>query len=199
MRIGIIGGGAAGLTTAWLLDGQHEVTLFEKQSRLGGHAHTIQVPQEGTTIGIDAGFEFFSTAMFPQFIRLLESLGVALHPFPMTITLYASDHPQVSLLPPVRNGRMLWSAVAPRPLADMLQFQQVIRRGVALMQSQDASLTLKQYFDSLPFSPAFKSSFLYPLLLGGWCVEKDEFEGFSAYNVMSYYVLNRPSGISAKP
>lgn len=199
MRIGIIGGGAAGLTTAWLLDGHHEVVLFEKQPRLGGHAQTIQVAQEGTSIGIDAGFEFFSTAMFPLFTRLLQSLGVALHTFPMTITLFTNDHRRVSLLPPIRNGRMLWSAFAPRPLAEMVRFQQVLKNSTALMQSQDSSLTLKQYFSSLQLGPAFQNAFLYPLLLGGWCVEKDEFEGFSAYNVLSYYVLNRPSGVSAKP
>jgi len=43
MRIGVIGAGAAGLTTAWLLNDHHDVTLFEKQNRLGGHAHTIEV------------------------------------------------------------------------------------------------------------------------------------------------------------
>lgn len=199
MRIGIIGGGAAGLTTAWLLDRHHEVTLFEKQSRLGGHAQTIQVEQEGRSIGIDAGFEFFSTTMFPVFTRLLESLGVALHPFPMTITLSTTDRRQVSLLPPIRNGRVFWSAVAPRPLAEMVQLQQVLKRSASLIETQDSSLTLKQFFGSLSLSPAFQDEFLYPLLLGGWCVERDEFESFSAYNVLSYYTLNRPSGMRAKP
>ena len=40
MKVGIIGGGIAGLAAAWLLDEEHEVTLFEKRDRLGGHAHT---------------------------------------------------------------------------------------------------------------------------------------------------------------
>ncbi|HEY7416538.1 MAG TPA: NAD(P)-binding protein, partial [Ktedonobacteraceae bacterium] len=131
MRVGIIGGGASGLITAWLLEGQHTVTLFEKQARLGGHAQTIQVEQEGQAIGIDAGFEFFSPAMFPLLTRLLKLSGVAVRQFPMTLTLYTPNQRKVSLIPPIRNRRVVWSAFAPRTLADMLQFLQVINRGLA--------------------------------------------------------------------
>ncbi|HEY7127296.1 MAG TPA: FAD-dependent oxidoreductase [Ktedonobacterales bacterium] len=199
MRVGIIGGGASGLITAWLLEGQHAVTLFEKQARLGGHAQTIQVEQEGRAIGIDAGFEFFSPAMFPLLTRLLKHSGVAVRQFPMTLTLYTPNQRKVSLIPPIRNRRVVWSAFALRPLADMLQFLQVINRGLALMQSQNTSLTLEQFLTSLPLTAAFKREFLYPLFLAGWCLDLEEFKGFSAYNILSYYSLNRPSGLSAKP
>jgi predicted NAD/FAD-binding protein len=47
MEIGIIGAGAAGLTAAWLLNGNHNVTLFEKQDRLGGHAQTVDIEIDG--------------------------------------------------------------------------------------------------------------------------------------------------------
>jgi len=47
MRIGIIGGGAAGLAAAWLLEHDHDVTHFEKDDRLGGHAHTVDIEVDG--------------------------------------------------------------------------------------------------------------------------------------------------------
>jgi predicted NAD/FAD-binding protein len=59
MRVAVIGAGVAGLTTAWLLQDAHEVTLIEKEERLGGHAHTVAVPYDGTTIPVESGFEFF--------------------------------------------------------------------------------------------------------------------------------------------
>ena len=65
LKVGIIGGGAAGLTTAWLLDHDCDVTLFEKQARLGGHVDTVHVDIQGEQIPIDAGFEFFQTPCFP--------------------------------------------------------------------------------------------------------------------------------------
>jgi predicted NAD/FAD-binding protein len=60
MRIGIIGGGAAGLATAWLLEQDHDVTLFEKDDRLGGHAHTVDIDVGGRPLSVDAGFQFFA-------------------------------------------------------------------------------------------------------------------------------------------
>ncbi len=60
MRIGIIGAGGAGLTAAWLLEQDHDVTLFEAEERLGGHAHTIDIDgARASGSAVDAGFQFF--------------------------------------------------------------------------------------------------------------------------------------------
>lgn len=77
MRIGIIGSGAAGLASAWLLEEHHEVLLFEKNDRFGGHAQTVYVNQSDTQIPIEIGFEFFNERMYPHFCRLLAALNVA--------------------------------------------------------------------------------------------------------------------------
>lgn len=74
MRIGIIGGGGAGLTAAWLLEVEHDVTLYERAMRLGGHAWTIPVEVAGQIFPMDVGFEFSSASMFPTFGRLLRRL-----------------------------------------------------------------------------------------------------------------------------
>ena len=77
MKIAVIGGGAAGLTTAWLLDEVHDVTLYEKDDRLGGHAHTHSVPQEdGPALGIDTGFIVHNERTYPTLLRLFAELGV---------------------------------------------------------------------------------------------------------------------------
>lgn len=60
LKIGIVGAGASGLATAWLLDENHEITLFEKEDRLGGHVCTIPVTKNGKTVPVEAGVEFFS-------------------------------------------------------------------------------------------------------------------------------------------
>jgi predicted NAD/FAD-binding protein len=73
MRIGIIGGGAAGLTATWLLQDRHDVTLFEQQARFGGHAHTFELEQDGGRAPVAVGFEFFAHGMWPTFHRLLGS------------------------------------------------------------------------------------------------------------------------------
>ena len=88
MRIGIVGGGISGLACAWVLEGQHEVTLFESEPSLGGHARTIEVPVDGSTALVETGFEFFFSSLWPTFDRLLEALGVEVRDYPCRIVIH---------------------------------------------------------------------------------------------------------------
>ncbi len=78
MKIAVIGGGAAGLVTAWLLDGVHEVVLLERASSLGGNIRTLNrnVPTSATELFLDAGVIEFESRRCPRVMRLLDTLGV---------------------------------------------------------------------------------------------------------------------------
>ncbi len=159
MRIGIIGGGGAGLTAAWLLEEEHDVTLYERATRLGGHAWAIPVEVAGQTYPIDVGFEFFSASMFPTFGRLLRRLDVPLRPYAASITLYSRE--RVRVLPPSRAGRLYCSGLGPRPLADLVRLVYLLRRADDLMRRRDTTVTLQAFVDSTPLlSQAFKEEFL---------------------------------------
>jgi predicted NAD/FAD-binding protein len=196
VRIAIVGGGAAGLTAAYLLDADHDVTVFEALDRLGGHAHTVTVDAGGDSVSVDAGFEFFSGAMFPTFTRLLGLLGVPVQRYPLTATFYTSDNRYVCLLPPLRAGRLIWPALKPRQILDLLQFGVALHHAGPLMRRRDASISLQHFADGLPVLRAFKRDFLVPFLLAGWCLEPEEFLQFSAYDVLSYAYWHRPTGLS---
>ena len=77
MNVAVIGSGAAGLTAAWALSKHHDVTLYEAEKRLGGHANTIDVECDGATIPVDTGFIVYNETNYPQFVRLLAALEVA--------------------------------------------------------------------------------------------------------------------------
>ena len=196
MRIGIVGAGAAGLCAAWLLDQDHEVTVFEQAERLGGHAHTVEVEQAGEQIGIDAGFEFFSGGRFPTFTRLLDRLGVRVRQYPLTATFYTANNRYVCLLPPLRAGRWVWSAGGPRQVLDLLQLAYALHRAGPLMRGRDTSVTVEQFLAGLPVTGSFKREFLMPFLLAGWCVAPRDFRTFSAYDVLSYSYWHRPAGLT---
>lgn len=74
-RVAIIGGGIAGLASAWALAGHHEVTLFEAAPRLGGHARTITAGLRGDQ-PVDTGFIVFNYANYPHLTGLFRDLGV---------------------------------------------------------------------------------------------------------------------------
>jgi uncharacterized protein len=195
MRIAIVGAGGAGLATAWLLEAVHEVTLFEQEERLGGHAETVDIEQDGVSHSIDTGFEFFSAPMFPTLLRLLNLLAVPLHRFPMTFTYYATDGRRTVVMPPLRPGGIAWSAFAPRTLTLLLQFQRLLDRAPARIDLEGGAFTLEEFLDLNHVSATLRDEFFYPFALGGWCVDMAEFMHFSAFNVLRYFVLNRPPGL----
>jgi len=80
MKIAIIGGGISGLVSAYLLHGDHEVTVFEANDYIGGHTHTVDVDVQGKHYNVDTGFIVFNEVTYPNFVKLITRLGVAYQP-----------------------------------------------------------------------------------------------------------------------
>ncbi len=88
-RIAVVGSGVAGITASYLLQQGHDVTLFEKNLKIGGHTRTW-VLEDGPDAGtpVDTGFIVFNNRTYPNFIRLLGRLGVAYQPSEMSFSCY---------------------------------------------------------------------------------------------------------------
>ncbi|WP_096087827.1 NAD(P)/FAD-dependent oxidoreductase [Agaribacterium haliotis] len=76
MNIAVIGSGMAGMASAYYLSQKHRVSLFEKEARLGGHTATVDIHHQGQDYAIDTGFIVYNKRTYPQFIKLLDKLGV---------------------------------------------------------------------------------------------------------------------------
>jgi len=84
----VVGSGVAGLTAAYLLQRTHDVTLFESDDRLGGHAHTHDVVADGDrVVPIDTGFIVHNERTYPNLLRLFGELGVATQPTEMSMSI----------------------------------------------------------------------------------------------------------------
>lgn len=78
MKIAVIGAGISGLGSAYLLSKKHTVDLYEKEDRLGGHARTTMVEEEGKRFGVDTGFLVFNHPTYPLLTKLFKELDVAI-------------------------------------------------------------------------------------------------------------------------
>ena len=76
-KIAVIGAGISGLLSAYLLSRKHDVTLFEANKYLGGHTHTKTVQSGGKSYGVNTGFIVFNDWTYPNFIKLMDQIGVA--------------------------------------------------------------------------------------------------------------------------
>ena len=65
MKIAIVGAGVSGLTAAYVLSDHHDVTLYEREETLGGHAHTVDAPGGDAHYAVDTGFLVFNDATYP--------------------------------------------------------------------------------------------------------------------------------------
>ena len=115
-RVGIVGAGMAGVTLAWLLDGEFEVTLFEAQDSIGGNVKSVDLAVGGEPFIVDAGAQFFHPAPYPTYVKLLEFLGLyppataESHTFPASITVAAPGETTPRFVSPIVPTR-LWPAL----------------------------------------------------------------------------------------
>jgi predicted NAD/FAD-binding protein len=157
-RVGIVGGGMAGVALAWLLDGHRDVELFEARPSLGGNIRSVEVDAGGRPAVIDMGAQYFHPAPYPAYTALLRLLGLydpdgagdgAAHRFAASITVFARGEPAPRFVSPALPGRW-WPLIAPWNWPGLLAFA-VAFGAAAAREQQDASwdLTLDEWLPTL--------------------------------------------------
>jgi predicted NAD/FAD-binding protein len=173
-RIAVIGGGVAGLTAAYVLQRDAEVTLYEADPRLGGHAHTHEVlDAAGDAQNVDTGFIVHNARTYPHLLRLFAELDVATQDSEMSMSIrcgecgleYAGSRGMRGLFADARTS------IRPaylRMLADVLRFNRAARLLLADPASADGEQTLGEFLRSHRFSRFFVQHFTVPLVSAVW-------------------------------
>ena len=91
MRIAVVGTGISGNTAAYKLRNDHDITVYEASSYVGGHTNTIDVIEDGTTFAVDTGFIVFNDRTYPNFIRLLDEIGQDSQPSIMSFSVSSGN------------------------------------------------------------------------------------------------------------
>ncbi len=184
MRIAIIGGGVAGMATAWFLQHDHEVTLFDAASALGGHVLTQDVVIGTHRVHAETGPRFFFDASYPHFMALLRLLRLRLSWCDAKVALFNRARGETLVLPP----RSLRQACALLRSASTLRHLQHLRRlAVAspeVSEGRDWSLTLREYLPRNGYPASFGPELLYPFLAACWGASLAEIQEFPAYSLL---------------
>ncbi len=171
-RVAVVGGGVAGLTAAHVLAKRCEVTLYEADTRLGGHADTHVVEDGDHRWTIDTGFIVHNVRTYPTLLRLFDELGVATQDSDMSMSVrcdqtgleYAGALGLAGLFPSWRN------AVRPsylRMLAEIPRFHRMARRLLQQPEEQ-GDQTLRAFLARGRFSPTFRTHFMESLVACVW-------------------------------
>ena len=173
----MIGSGVAGLTAAYALTGSDRVTLYEADTRLGGHAHTHQVDRgDGIAIGIDSAFLVHNDRTYPTLCRLFDELGVRTQDSDMSMSVRAEDSGlEYAGALGIRGLFASWQSVRPRyllMLGEILRFHRAARR--LLREGDDENLeTLRLFLRRHRFSRFFVEHFVTPLVAAVWSCASD--------------------------
>jgi predicted NAD/FAD-binding protein len=205
MRIAVIGSGISGLAAAWRLAPQHRVTLFEADSRPGGHTNSVDVTLDGVTHPVDTGFLVYNERTYPNLIALFGQLGIETTKSDMSFSVSVGPHrfewcgsnlatlfaqPSNALRP------AFW-----RMIADILRFN---RQATALAlrgddAAADLAVPLARFLAREGYSASFRDHYLLPMAAAIWSCPMKQMLDFPLGSFVRFFhnhgllqVENRP-------
>src|SRR3954449_6625834 len=171
--VAVIGAGVSGLTAAYLLSRTHDVTVFEADKRLGGHAHTHDVADaDGRSLAVDSGFIVHNDVTYPSLSKLFDELGVEVRRTEMSMSVrcdgcgleYAGGRGLRGLFAQPRR------ALEPRFLRMLVQVRRFHRRASAFLRTtdDDNETTYGEFLHREGFSDYFIAHYAVPVVSCVW-------------------------------
>jgi len=204
-RVAIIGAGVSGLSAAWHIltssSDEYDITLFERESTLGGHACTITIPKIGhnnTDVDVDVGFMVFNKENYPNMIHWFDQLGVKMENSDMSLSVSIDRDAQI--WNPLRiewssdglnglfaNKFQLFNPEFYRFFFDMLRFNRDAA-SILLLSDDDPrkQVTTGQYLRDEGYSDAFGKCYLLPMMAALWSASMEDVLNFPAAQLVGF-------------
>ena len=192
MQIAVIGAGISGLVAAHRLGGKHDVTLFEANAYPGGHTNTLDVELDGRRYAVDTGFIVFNDRTYPNFIALLNELGIGSRPTEMGFSVRC-DRTGLEYNGSSLNGLLARRSNLVRPsfwrmAADIVRFNRNAPRDMSAggMSAND-SVTVGEYLRRGGYSSEFAEHYLLPMGAAIWSCPVGTFAEFPIRFIVDFY------------
>jgi predicted NAD/FAD-binding protein len=180
LKIAIIGSGIAGNTLAYHLYKEHEITVFEAESHIGGHTHTHHVTHEGRNYNVDTGFIVFNDRTYPNFIALLDELKVAWQPSDMSFSVRSEktglEYNGTSLNTLFAQRRNFFKPSFHQMIRDILRFN---KTSLELL-GEGNEIKLGDYLQQGKYSQQFIDNYIIPMGAAIWSTEARQMLDFPA-------------------
>lgn len=188
MKFAVLGAGISGLGAAYLLSRKHEVDLYEKENRLGGHARTTMVEEYGRRFGVDTGFLVFNHATYPLLTKLFKALDVSVENSDMSFGFWDTAaniaYNGQSLGGMFFQKKNLFSPSHYRMIADIVRFNKAASADVDC-DSPNLDRSLGEYL--APYSDIFKERYIIPMGAAIWSTPGKKMHDFPARTFLRFF------------
>lgn len=193
LSVAVVGSGVSGSAAAWALHPVHDVTLYERDVRPGGHTATVDIDYDGTPISVDTGFIVYNEANYPNLTALFGELDVATHTSDMSFSV-SLEHGSLEW-----SGNNLASVFAQkrnlfRPsflfmLREILRFNRIclVDRSAGRLEA----MSIGDYLNWRGFSPGFTNNYLVPMAAAIWSSPAAKMLDFPAEHFIQFFDNHR--------
>ena len=199
MKVAIIGSGIAGNTIAHHLHQQHDITVFEANSHIGGHTHTHDIELFGKNYAVDTGFIVFNDRTYPHFIEILDALKVAWQASHMSFSVRNEatglEYNGTSINALFAQRSNLFKPSFYGMIRDILRFN---KTSLELLES-GSEISLGDYLAKNHYKPAFINNYIVPMGAAIWSTDAAQMMHFPARFLVRFFhhhgmltVNNRP-------
>jgi len=199
-RIAVIGSGIAGLSAAWLLSKNHDVTVFESDNRLGGHTNTINIDTPEGTCAVDTGFIVYNPPNYPNLVALFERLKIPVKPaqmgFSTSLRSGEYEYSGSGLAGFFGQGKNFFSFAHWSLLKDLLHF---FYSAGNRSQDLDDEVSLGEFLAQEKFSESFVQDHLLPMAAAIWSSPATDMMDYPAKAFILFFenhgllkLVNRP-------
>ena len=201
-RVAIIGSGISGLTAAYRLHNDVEVTVFEQNDWIGGHTHTVDVTLDDQTYAVDTGFIVFNEWTYPRFLNLLSELGLSHQDTDMSFSVMSEttgiEYAGTNLSTLFAQRHRLFSPGYYRFLLDIVKFNKTAIDDLA-HDRIDASITLETYLKKLPLCDLFHSHYLLPMAAAIWSSDLNDVNQMPALFFIRFFKNHGLLSVTDRP
>lgn len=199
MKIAVLGAGISGLGSAYLLSKKHEVDVYEKEARLGGHARTTQINEDGNEFGVDTGFLVFNHPTYPLLTKLFEELHVKIENSDMSFGFW-DRATNIAYNAQTLGGiffqkRNLFSLTHYKMIYDIFKFNKKANYDVD-NDTKDLDMPLDEYLK--PYGKVFQERYILPMGAAIWSTPSDKMNEFPTRTFLQFFKNHGLLGISTQ-
>jgi uncharacterized protein len=188
LKIAVVGTGISGLSAAWLLSSRHEVTVYERADRVGGHSNTVSPRVDGRLVPVDTGFIVFNRTTYPNLTALFECLQVPTEASNMSFSA-SLDGGRLEYCGTSLSGLFAQRRNLLRPrflsmLADIVRFYRTAKRDG---ESMDARTSLAEYLAAKRYGTPFRDDHIVPMASAIWCSSPSDVLAYPAASFIRFH------------